>query len=81
MAAFDAVRGLTKFATSTLQAVERHNKALFKDHRINKRRDRFFLEVSDSNFDNLVETLMVPPLWYRCLRWIKWQIIGGAAEA
>ena len=75
-AAFSAVYGLIKHVPSTVRTVARHNKTLFGNHRPNKLRKCFFAEITDSNFDELVERLMTPPLWYRALRWIKWHTMG-----
>lgn len=65
---------------SDIHDVAQINKMVFDNHKANKKRDRFFAEVTSANFDELVERLMMPPLWYRILRWIKWHTVGRPEE-
>ena len=78
--AFDSVKPLAKFMVTSLDVLASNNKTIFGNHPINKKRGVFFSEITDSNFDELVERLLTPPLWYRILRWIKWQMIGRPKE-
>ena len=73
----DCVCGLI----SDIKDVAKINKTVFGNHKANKKRDRFFAEVKSTDFDELVERLMTPPLWYRILRWIKWHTIGRPKES
>ena len=73
---FVGVIEMTKHVQSSIDVVATHNKTIFGNHRINRKRVAFFSEVSDTNFDELVEKLLTPPWWYRALRWIKWHTIG-----
>ncbi len=72
----DDVRSSMETRSSDVMQVARVNKTLFGNHRISSKRDRFFAEVTDTNFDDLVERLTRFPLWYRVLRWVKWHTIG-----
>ena len=78
---FVGVIELTKYVQSSIDVVATHNKAIIGNHRINRKRVLFFSEVSDTNFDELVEMLLTPPWWYRTLRWIKWHTIGKPEES
>ena len=77
---FDGVKSIIHYVPTSIEAVARHNKTVFGNHRINKKRGVFFSEITDSNFDEFVERLLTPPLWYRMLRWIKWHTIGRPKE-
>lgn len=79
--AFDSIRELLTCEMSTVEKVSQINKTLFGNHRINPRRARFFAELKDDNFDELVGVLTTPPLWYRVLRWVKWHTIGRPDES
>ena len=72
----DEVRSGMKMRLSDVMQVARVNKTLFGNHRKSPKRGRFFAEVTDTNFDDLVERLTRFPLWYRVLRWVKWHTIG-----
>lgn len=72
----DDVRSGMETRLSDVMQVARVNKTLYGNHRISSRRDRFFAEVTDTNFDDLIERLAQFPLWYRVLRWVKWHTIG-----
>ena len=78
---FNVIREQLRALPSMVQKIAIHNKTLFGNHKMNKRRNLFFLEVSDANFDEVVERHMTPPWWYRTLRWVKWHTIGGPKDA
>lgn len=79
--AFLRIVSLIDYIPSTVDNVACGNKTVFGNHDANKRRERFFAEVNDTNFDDLVEELLTPPWWYRTLRWIKWHTIGKPKES
>lgn len=76
MQLFNKVRDCMEMRPSDVMAVARVDKTVFANHRINPKRSRFFAEVTEDNFDDLVERLTRFPLWYRVLRWVKWHMIG-----
>ena len=78
--AFLAVKNKTYCVSSLLQTVASHNKAVFGNHSASKKRRIFFSEVSNMGFDDVVERLLMPPWWYRMLRWIKWHMIRRSGE-
>ncbi len=78
---FSRVQPDTVSLQSTLRNVVSGNKSLYDSHKSHKNRMRFFAEINDTNFDSLVDELLMPPWWYRALRWAKQRIFGNRQEA
>ena len=77
--AFSGISDSIVGRASDVDSVARMNMTLIGNRKASRKRQRFFDEVTAGNFDELVERLMMPPLWYRFLRWIKWHTIGRPA--
>ncbi len=56
---------------STIKQVMRRNKSVYYDFRINRKRNDFFDQIRECNFDEIVETLLDPPWWFKILKCIK----------
>ena len=68
---FSALSNILVSFPVSIKSVSRYNRTIFGNHRMHRKRQQFFDEISSDNFDSLVNQLLMPPLWYRVLRYIK----------
>ena len=78
---FSEISSCLNMESSKLSSVSANNKTIFGNHKPHPKRFAFFAKAGVVEFDTLVSALLMPPLWYRFLRWIKWHTIGKSVQS
>ena len=78
---FNGISSALESVASTVDRVAANNKTIYGNHKPHSKRFMFFQKIGFIEFDVLISTLLMPPLWYRILRWIKWHTIGRPVKS